>query len=237
VIEDFFFGNDNQQMLLRRGRALYDLLSDDPRLTYYGRSVGLLRPSADSSALLDRLIALQGSSTYADVDPKDVDTLKPQLEAQGYSVTHFACWGGGESALDAARAILAQYELPKGITVHWIDADAPDTHLHHLADVALGSGVLPLAASVLRGQIKPGLGLVALDENGSAASCAAASGFTHPKNTDRPGEAWWGMLATAPHHRGKKTGADTGGHGAAENARKVRVFAVYDRGPNRQHSL
>jgi hypothetical protein len=204
VIEDTFFGNDHQQTLLRRGRALFDLLSDDSRLTYYGRTVGLMRPTPESGPLLDRLIALQGASTYADVALEDADALQTHIEAQGYAVTRYACWSGGETALDAARAILARHDLPKGITAHWIDQDAPDTHLEALADVALGSGVLPLSASVLRGQIKPGLGLVALDENGAAASCAAASSFAHTDDAHRGGEAWWGMLATATPYRGQK---------------------------------
>jgi hypothetical protein len=204
MVNDRFFGTESQQSPLRRGRSIYDLFAGDVRVSYYGRTVGLLRPSAESGPLLDRLIALQGASTYADVPVEDADIVQSELEARGYSITRYQCWSGGDTAIKAARNIVATYALPKGITAHWIDADATDLHLERLADVALCCGVLPLAGSVLRGQLKPGLGIVALDEHGQAASCAAASSFAHPDDTIRGSEAWWGMLATHKQHRGKK---------------------------------
>ena len=44
MAQDEYFGNDDQRAVLRRGKALAELLRDDPRFSYYGRTVGLVTP-------------------------------------------------------------------------------------------------------------------------------------------------------------------------------------------------
>jgi hypothetical protein len=181
MITDSFFGTDAQQALLRRGRALYDLLAEDRRLSYYGRTVGVLRPDPD---LLDRLIAIQGSSTCSDLTAAEADALSGRMAAQGRAVTRYACWEGEAGALHAADRILARHDLPDDIRVVTIDAETPEADLARLAEISLACGVLPIAGSVLRGTKRPGVGAVALDGAGRPVSCAAAAAFAHP---DDPG--------------------------------------------------
>ena len=204
MFQDQFFGSDTQQALLRRGRALFDLMRDDVRVSYYGRTVAPLRPDPEGFDLLARLIAIQGASTYSDLTAEQADDLVPALEAQGFAITRYDCWEGDAGALEAAQQILDDHALPPDIRVVSIDAETTDADLDKLAEVSLGCGVLPIAGSVLRGQTKPGVGLVALDAMGHPVSCAAAAGFAHPDDPKLGAQCWWGMLATNPDRRGQK---------------------------------
>lgn len=204
MIEDSFFGTDAQQSLLRRGRALYDLLQNDLNMSYYGRTVGLLRPAPGSFDTLERLIAIQGSSTFSDLTQEEASTLAPELTARGYALTRYDAWEGDGDALTAARRILDTHTLPDDIRVVSLNGNSPEADLAALAGIALSCSVLPIAGSVLRGQTRPGVGLVALDANGRAVCCAAAAGFAHPDNSQRGWQCWWGMLATDPDRRGQK---------------------------------
>jgi len=62
-----FYGSEGQQALLRRGRALFTLIEDDTRFTYYGRGVGLCRQARDDDADLLALTQLTGVCHYASV--------------------------------------------------------------------------------------------------------------------------------------------------------------------------
>ena len=55
MTQDDIYGSDEQRALLRRGRALFDILGQDPRYTYYGRTVGLATGTVRD---LDHLTAL-----------------------------------------------------------------------------------------------------------------------------------------------------------------------------------
>lgn len=204
MIEDMFFGTDAQQAQLRKGRALFDLIRDDPAFSYYGRAVGMVRPLNETPDRIARLIALQGSASFTDITGAEAAALVPSLEARGLSVTHYDCLEGADSALAAADATLATRALPDDIRVHEIDADAPEDWPELLAEVSLGCGILPIAGSVLRGLTRPGLGLVAVDAAGRPVSCAAAAAYAHPDHPIYGTQAWWGMLATDPARRGQK---------------------------------
>lgn len=204
MTQDTYFGTPEQQALLRRGRGLYDLLRDDPRLFYYGRTVAVLRPGPDSDALIDPLVAVQGATTYCDVAPGEAPALRAALEARGYAITEYARWTGGAAALSASRAILSSHALPEGLCVRIIGPESPDSDLALLAQVALPCGVLPTAGSMLRGVTRPGLSLVAVTDAGQPVACGAAAAHAPPGDPDFGREAWWGMLATDPDHRGKR---------------------------------
>jgi len=200
-IPDSFFGSEAQRDLLTRGRALFDLLRDDPRFTYYGRGVGLVSPEDGDFDLLLALTRLQAFSHYGIVSDARLSEHTEAAHEAGLSVTLYPRWEGGDAVLRAAREILQDHSCPGDITVVRITPETPDVTLAQLAEVALGSGVLPPAGAVLRGQTRPGLGLVALDGAGKPVACAGAAAYLHPS---RDGHAWWGMLATDPARRGEK---------------------------------
>ena len=45
--EEEYFGDAAKVALMRRSRALHELLKDDPRFSYYGRVVALTGPMGD----------------------------------------------------------------------------------------------------------------------------------------------------------------------------------------------
>lgn len=211
-MDDAYFGSDHQQALLRRGRALYALTRDDPRFGYYGRLVSLTTPDDGDLDLLCHLIALQGAASYTAVPNADVPALTRRIEARGLAVNLYRRWTGGETALAAAAGIARGIPLPADLTLHRIDADAPPQHLAQLADVALTCSVLPPAGGVLRGQIKPGAGLVAVDADNRAVCCAGAAALNHRDHPTLGAETWWGMLATHPDRRGQKLALSLGAY-------------------------
>jgi hypothetical protein len=199
-----FFGSPDQQALLARGLALYDLLDGNPAMTYYGRGVGVVWGAPEATALLGRLATVQGVSNLSFVPDAEVPGLRGDLEARGYAVTHYASLEGSDDALAAAEGTLADHAAPPDVSIHVITEDSPAGHLQALADVSLGAGVLPVSGCILRGQRRPAVSVVALDAAGDGVSCAAASSFAHPDDPEFGRTAWWGMLATRPDRKGER---------------------------------
>lgn len=199
-----YFGSTAQIALLKRGRALYDLLGDDPGIMYYGRNVGL---AASGDRVMDRLaalVALQGSSTITMVEDSEVEDLTADAGRRNLSTTRYDRWRATGPAMLAARALLDRYPLPADLTVVRIGPDTPDETLAQLAQVSLSCNVLPPSGAVLRGVLKPGLGLVALDRSGRGVACAGAASYLHPDHAEGSRQCWWGMLATLPERRGER---------------------------------
>lgn len=203
-MDDEFFGTGSQQALLMRGQNKFAITSEDPRFTYYGRTVGVADNTDDGHAIVSALAQLQGASHYGCVNDADVVPLRAMLEKDGLSTTHFARWVATEVTTARAEQIIANYPLPSDITVFWLSQDSPKADLQKLADVALSCGVLPPSGAVLRGVARPALALVAVDRTGSPVSCAGSSAICHPEHPQFGRQAWWGMLATSETRRGEK---------------------------------
>jgi len=198
------FGTDAQRSLLARGQSLFEILRDDPRFTYYGRTVGLVGPFDGAMTLLAALTRLQGSSHYATVANADMARLSTEAEAQGLCVTRYARWEGGARARDRAATLLRDHALPDDLTVHRVNADSPADTLRLLSEIALACGVLPPTGAVLRGQARPGLALLATDRSGRPVACAGAAAYLHADHPMGRTQCWWGMLATHPDRRGER---------------------------------
>ena len=203
-MEKEFFGSPDQQAVLARGLALYDLLCEHPAMTYYGRGVGVLWGAPGALDLMARLATVQGVSNCSFIPDANVPALRADLEADGYSITHYAAWEGSADALTAADRILDAHAPAEDISVHVIDAKSPASHLQALAHVSLDAGVLPVAGCILRGQRRPAVSVVALDGKGQGVSCAAAATYAHPDHPEFGKVAWWGMLATRPDRKGER---------------------------------
>ncbi len=203
-LADEYFGTPAQQDLARRARALFEVVKGDPRFTYYGRGVGIVRPQDGGIDLMSAVIALTGACHFAASADDEVPQIEAALQDRGLSTTVFVRWTGSDDAIAKARDIVAQTAYPTDVTIHKLNADSPPEHLIKLAEVAETGGVLAPAGSVLRGQTRPGLGIVALDAQGRAVSCAGAAGFCHPDHPEYASQCWWGMLATHPDRRGER---------------------------------
>ncbi|MEM8554541.1 MAG: GNAT family protein [Pseudomonadota bacterium] len=198
-----YFGTEEQKALLRRGRAMFNDLRGERRYTYYGRTVGIADAAPRALDRLEILTRLQGNSNCAFVPNCEVPEWKTELKDRGLKPFHYARWLGGAAAMRRAREIVSQTPLPSGLTVVRVGPETDPTVLEKLAALALDCAVLPPAGAVLRGVDRPGLALLAITDSGEPVSCAAAAGFLHPDHP-KAHQCWWGMLATAPRHRGQR---------------------------------
>jgi hypothetical protein len=199
-----FFGDEAQQALLRRGAAMRAVTAQDPRFTYYGRTVG---GTALGEVPLETVIALaqlQGNSNLAFVPDADVPALRATCDKRGLKVAHYVKWEGGSKARAAADALIATQRVPEDLTVAWLDRDLPEKLRQGFADTALLCGVLPPALDVLTGERQPGIACLAHDASGKVVCCAAAASYLAPEHPHGRSQCWWGMLATHPDRRGER---------------------------------
>ena len=201
-----FFGTDVQQALLKRGQDMFALVRDDPRLTYYGRTVGFAGAGADEGAhaVVAALASLQGAAHYGSVPTAEVPSLRRKLEGDGFSTTHFVRWRSTKATFDIAGRILEDHPLPSDVSAITLGPDSPHSDLQKLADVALSCEVLPPAGAVLRGVARKAVAIVAVDATGNPVSCAGSSAICHPEHPQFGGQPWWGMISTAEHRRGER---------------------------------
>ena len=216
MMKDEFFGNDDQRAVLRRGRGLADLLGQDKRYSYYGRTVGLPDQEDGSIDHLAALAIVQGSTNYGAVPLGQVEAVKAAMVARGLVPMQYDKWEGSRSAIAAARQVVATHSLPEDLTMLRLDASTPDGHLASLAEMALGCGVLPPCGEVLRGILRSAVCLVAIDRTSKVVSCAASSAFAHEDHPKHGRQAWWGMLATDPVRRGQRLSVVLGAHALLE---------------------
>ncbi|MBT8459657.1 MAG: GNAT family N-acetyltransferase [Boseongicola sp.] len=106
--------------------------------------------------------------------------------------------------LARARRILSRFDLGGDLDVIRLGPNSSERDLESFAEVAIDGGVLPPPASVLSGEMRRGVFLVAKDKaSGRAVSCAAAIENFH-FSSRRADHAFWGMLSTLPEWRGRK---------------------------------
>ncbi|WP_298434240.1 N-acetyltransferase [uncultured Jannaschia sp.] len=217
------FGTDEQRALLRRGRAMAELVAGDPRYSYYGRTVGLMTPEDGDLDRLSALIRVQGNASYAAVPTDDAAAIAGDLTARGFVPVRYDTWEGGADALEAARDVVARHELPDDLTLVTLDAATAPGTVASFAAMALGCGVLPLSGDVMRGAAGPAICVAAVDGAGAVMSCAASAAYAHPDHPTCGGQAWWGMLATDPARRGERLALILGAHAMLEMARRFEL--------------
>lgn len=195
---------------------MIDLLGDDPRYGYYGRSVGL---NSRETGDIDRIAALaraQGNTNCGAVSDGDVADVRSALEQRGLAVTHYAKWEGGDDSLSVARDIVGTRQLPEDLVLTRFNASTPAARVASLAEMSLGCGVLPICGESLRGLRQPAVCVAAVDAQGDVVCCAAASAIAHSDHPTLSGQAWWGMLATRPDRRGQRLALILGAHAMLE---------------------
>lgn len=203
MIKEEYFGSDDQRAVLRRGRAMAELLGRDARHSYYGRTVGLVSPDDGDIDHLAALVRAQGNSNCSAVPLDQAAAYKDALAARGLVPLHYAKWEGTASPVVAARIAVENMSLPGDLSVVKVDASTPDDMIVSLATMALSCGVLPLNGEVLRGLLRPAVCLIAVNKSKKVVSCAAAATFAHQDHKTFGKQAWWGMLATDPSYRGQ----------------------------------
>ncbi len=204
-VDDEFFGSPDRAALARRSLNLWTLLGDNPRFAYYGRLVALTDPGNDTADKLSALARLQGGAVGYFYPAADAPGLFAELAARGLATDRHEHYLGGETAYAASRKALDDYALPGDLSVHVVDTDTPGELVRAIADLSQSCDVMPVPGVAMRGKLRQGICLVAVDASGRPVSTASSYQIHHPASP-RAGIVFWGMLATRDDRRGEKIG-------------------------------
>jgi hypothetical protein len=197
------FGAESSISLMKRSTALWSLLKDSPRYAYYGRLVGLSDPGNDMADLLSSLARLQGAAVAYYVPKTHAEALFSDLEERGFSTDRHEHYWGGEAAYQASRSIISEYTLPADLTISVLDASSLRSFVAEVAELCQSCDVMPVPGTIMRGEARRGINLVASDTNGHPVGSASSFVMHHPSGP-HPSDVFWGMLATREDRRGEK---------------------------------
>lgn len=200
---DEYFGSTDQQALMSRSDALWRLMREDTRVSYYGRTVALTLYEPGMADLLTAMAGLLGSASFIYVHANHTDELTDHIAALGFKSDRFESLISGPETLTSSRAVLQANALPEDLKVIAIDEATDPGVLIDLDVLTQDCGVLLLKGAILRGAEKPSVCLAAFDAEGRAVAVAAAVAINHPDGP-RGQDAWWGMLATREDRRGQR---------------------------------
>lgn len=198
-----YFGNPSQIAVLKRGRALFDILESDERISCHGRVCGVVTPKHGSLALIGRLAHLQGASHYANVASDEIEAVLAGARALGLDTVDYARWEIHADQFDHDRHSNADPNLPDGITVTCLTPETPEPVIRSFAETSLACGVLPAWRSAHTGQALRSRTLIAVTPDGQVVSSAYATSYIVGTSELASNECFWGMLATHPDWRGK----------------------------------
>lgn len=161
--QDDFFGEPHRVALARRSAHLWRLLGDNPRYSYYGRLVALAEPGSDAADILSALARLQGAAVSYYYPAAHAADLYAELEARGLKTDRHELFRGSDNAFAASAEIERDQTLPADLSVRIMDAETPHELLADAADLCLSCDVMPVPAPVMRGQVRKGVCLAAID--------------------------------------------------------------------------
>lgn len=203
-MRDKFFGPADIQAVGRRAKAFFEIAKEDPDLAWYGRYVSLADYQTGGLEKFLNLIRLQGACPANWIPVAAADEVKNALLGEGFGADRFEYVVSEGDSIARARDILMKYPLGDDLEVTRLGAESSNDELEAFAEVAAAGGVLPPPMSVMRGDNRRGVFLVARDKaSGRAVSCGAGIETFHPKSL-RSDHAFWGMLSTSPEWRGRK---------------------------------
>jgi hypothetical protein len=201
--DDEYFGSPDRIALSRRSADLWSLLRDNPRYAYYGRLVALSDPGPDAADILYAMAKLQGAAVSYFYPANTATGLFAELEERGLATDRHEHFRGGEAALAASRRAREDFALPVDLGVSAIDASTPRELVREVAELCQSCDVMPVPGSIMRGQARDGICLVATDRNGRPVATASSYMIHHP-SSPRAKDAFWGMLATRKDRRGER---------------------------------
>lgn len=201
--DDDYFGSPDRIALARRSASLWHLLRNDPRFAYYGRLVALSDPREDAADVLRALAKLQGAAVAYFYPASAARSLFAQLEDWGLTIDRHEHYWGGEAALAASRAALQTYSMPADLKIAALGPDTSSDQVRDVADLCHSCDVMPVPGSVMRGQTRDGICLVATDRDGRPVASASSYVLHHPSSL-RAKDVFWGMLATRQDRRGER---------------------------------
>lgn len=200
---DEFFGSPERIALARRSANLWSLLRDNPRYAYYGRLVALSDPGPDAAEILSAMARLQGAAVSYFYPVSAAESLIAQLEERGLATDRHEHFWGGETALAASRKAQEDFALPADLCISAIDEGTSREFVGEVAELCQSCDVMPVPGSIMRGQARKGICLVATDQNRRPVA-TASSYMIHHASSPRAKDAFWGMLATREDRRGER---------------------------------
>lgn len=206
---DEYFGTPDQIRLMKRSRALWQLLKDNPRFSYYGRLVGLSDPAADTADVLHRLAMLQGATCCYFYPAGSADKLFADLESRGLVADRHEHFWGGADAYDLSRTLLDESALPDDLTVGIVDDRTSTALVSEIAALSRACEVMPVPGHIMRGNDTNGLCLYACDRDGRVVATASSYVNHHPDGPHAK-DVFWGMLATREDRRGERIALNLG---------------------------
>ena len=201
-MQDEFFGAPPQQQMQRTASALWPLLMDDPRFAYEGRFVSFDAPGLSDIETVAALVAVQGGEASFFVDAADELSLTERLQQRGLKTDRWDQLMGGREAVEASRAVIAEFTLPDGFAVEEVTPETSRERLAAMAEMAITAGVMPPAGDALRGLTRRSVGFLIVAPDGRIAACSGAVA-RHNAASRFADTSWWGMLATAEAFRGR----------------------------------
>lgn len=201
--KDEYFGSPDRIGLARRSASLWRLLRNNPRFAYYGRLVALSDPGEDAADVLLALAKLQGAAVAYFYPASAAGSLFAQLEERGLATDRHEHYWGGEAALAASHLALQTYPLPADLKISALGPDTPSELVREVAELCQSCDVMPVPGSVMRGQSRDGICLVATDRDGRPVASASSYMLHHP-SSPRAKDVFWGMLATRNDRRGER---------------------------------
>lgn len=203
VDNDEYFGSPDRIALARRSASLWLLLRENPRYAYYGRLVALSDPGKDAPQILFAMAKLQGAAVSYFYPAKAAKRLLAQLEESGMATDRHEHFWGGETALAASRQAQEDFALPADLSLSAIGPDTPRELVRDVAELCQSCDVMPVPGSIMRGQARHGICLVATDQDRRPVA-TASSYMIHHQSSPRAKDAFWGMLATREDRRGER---------------------------------
>jgi hypothetical protein len=203
VDNDEYFGSPDRIALARRSANLWLLLRENPRYAYYGRLVALSDPGHDTADILFAMAKLQGAAISYFYPAHAAKSLFAQLEERNLATDRHELYYGGEAALAASRRAQQDFALPADLSVSAINSDTPRELVRGVAELCQSCDVMPVPGSIMRGQVRSGICLVAIDQDRRPVATASSYMVNHPSSPHAK-DAFWGMLATRPDRRGEK---------------------------------
>ena len=197
------FGSPTQQALVRRSQALWHLVQDDPRFSYYGRLVGFAEPPDQLERSMLALARAQGAALCYRLPKDQLPSLADRLSDHGLLPDRHEQFMGDISAYEAAKSVLAVHRLPADLTLTWLDGATPAADVAAVAALCEACDVMVVPGQILRGLLRRGGVLVAWDQRRQPVG-TASSFIAHHPDSPFSDVAFWGALATAPTRRGEK---------------------------------
>jgi hypothetical protein len=149
------------------------------------------------------LAKLQGAAVCYFYPASAANELFAELRSHGMSTDRREQFWGGHRALTDSLRVQAECALPKDLVVSVIDSDTPRSMVSAVAELCQSCDVMPVPGSVMRGQAKKGIFLVAVDQDGRPVATAPSYVLHHPSSPHAT-DVFWGMLATREDRRGER---------------------------------